>query len=215
MIETLVKKQNRAAKIYTLLDSTYPDGGKCFLNYSAPHELLIASILSKNCSHKHVNVVSKNLFNKYHSAKDFAYCNIDSLKEDIRNINNHNEKADNIKRACLDVVERYNGVLPHSYDDLVLLPGVEDTTGKLLTGEIYNIPTVVIDTHMSRIMRLLGFTRSNDIINIENDIEIFFKENTWLKLTYLVIEHGISVCHNIKPNCEACALNRLCPSSSF
>ena len=162
-----------------------------------------------------MNSISKNLFNKYHSAKDFAYCNIDSLKEDISDINNHNEKADNIKRACLDVVERYNGVLPHSYDDLVLLPGVEDTTGKLLTGEIYNIPTVVIDTHMSRIMRLLGFTRSDDIMNTEKDIVKVFKENIWLKLTYLVIGHGRSVCHKIKPNCEGCILTKLCPSSYY
>jgi len=215
LIETLVKKQQRASKIYTLLVSTYPDGGKCFLKYSASHELLVASILSKNCSYKLVNAISKNLFNKYHSAKDFAYCNIDSLREDIGNINNHNEKADNIKRACLDVVEKHNGVVPDSYDDLVLLPGVEHTTGKLLTSEIYNIPTLVIETHMSRIMRLLGFTRSYNIMNIEKDIVKVFKENIWLKLTYLVIGHGRSVCHKIKPKCEICILNRLCPSSSF
>ena len=215
MIETLDKKQQRASKIYTLLDSTYPSGSKCFLYYRAPHELLVASILSKNCSYKLVNAVSKNLFNKYHSANDFAYCNIESLREDISNINNHNEKADNINRACLDIVQKHNGVLPYSYDDLVLLPGVEHRTGKLLTSEIYNIPTVVIDTHMSRIMRLLGFTRSNDIKNIEKDIVKVFKENIWLKLTYLVIEHGRSVCNKKKPKCELCILNRLCPSSSF
>lgn len=215
MIEPLVKKQQRASKIYTLLDNTYPTGGKCFLYYSTPHELLVASILSKNSSYKLVNAISKNLFNKYHSAKDFAYCNIDSLIEDIRNINNHNEKADNIKRACLDVVEKHNGVVPYSYDDLVVLAGVEHTIGKLLTSEIYNIPAMVIDANMSRIMRLLGFTRSDNIMNIEKDIMRVFKENIWLKLTYLVIGHGRSVCHKIKPKCEVCILNRLCPSSSF
>jgi len=215
LIETLVKKQQRASEIYTLLDIAYPTGGKCFLNYSASHELLVASILSKNCSYKLVNAITKNLFNKYHSAKDFAYCNINSLIEDISNINNYNQKADNIKRACLDVVERYNGVVPHSYDDLVLLPGVDHKTGKLLTSEIYNIPTLVIDTHMSRIMRLLGFTRSDDIMNIEKDIIKVFKENVWLKLSYLVIGHGKSVCHKVKPKCEICILNRLCPSSFF
>ena len=215
MIETIVKKQHRASEIYTLLDSTYPNEGKCFLSYSTPHELLIVCILSKNCSYKLVNAISKNLFNKYHSAKDFAYCNIDSLREDISNINDYNEKADNIKKACLKVVEKHNGVVPHSYDDLVMLPGIEHTTGQLLTSEIYNIPNVIIDTHMSRIMRLLGFTRSDDIMNIEKDIIKVFKENIWLKLTYLVIGHGKSVCHNVKPKCEICILNRLCPSSSF
>ncbi len=215
MIETLVKKQQRASKIYTLLVSAYPDGGKCFLNYSFPHELLVASILLKNCSYKLVNVVSKYLFNKYHSAKDFAYCNNDSLIEDISNINNHNEKAENIKQACLDIVQKHNSVVPHSYDDLVVLPGVDHTTGKLLISEIYNIPTVVIETHMFRIMRLLGFTRSDDIMNIEKDIVKVFNENIWLRLTYLVVDHGKSVCHKIKPKCERCILNRLCPSSTF
>ena len=215
MIETLVKKQQRASEIYTLLESTYPTWGKCFLNYSSSHELLVASILSKNCSYKLVNAISKNLFKKYHSARDFAYCNIDSLRDDIINIDNHDEKSDNIKKACLGIVEKHNGVVPHSYDDLVLLPGVDHTTAKLLTSEIYNIPTVVIDAHMSRIMRLLGFTRSDDIMNIEKDIIKVFKENIWLKLTYLVIGHGKSVCHNVKPKCEICILNRLCPSSSF
>jgi len=215
LIETLVKKQNRAAKIYTLLDSTYPDGGKCFLNYSAPHELLIASILSKNCSHKHVNVISKNLFNKYHSAQDFAYCNIESLIEDISSINSHDEKAKSIKLACLELMEKHNGVVPHSYDDLVVLPGVDYTTGKLLISEIYNIPTVVIETHMLRIMRLLGFTRSDDVLKTEKDIVKIFKESLWLKLTYLIISHGKSICNKIKPKCKKCILNRLCPSSSF
>ena len=215
MIEPLVKKQQRASKIYTLLDNTYPTGGKCFLYYSTPHELLVASILSKNSPYKLVNATSKNLFNKYHSAKDFAYCNIDSLKEDIRNINNHNEKADNIKRACLDVVEKHNGVVPCSYDDLVVLAGVEHRTAKLLTSEIYNIPAMVIDANMSRVMRRLGFTRSDNIMNLEKDIMRVFKENIWLKLTYLVIGHGRSVCHKIKPKCEGCILNKLCPSYSF
>ena len=215
MIETLVKKQQRASKIYTLLDNTYPTGGKCFLYYSTPHELLVASILSKNCSYKLVNAITKSLFNKYHSAKDFAYCNIDSLRDDIINIDNHDEKSDNIKKACLDIVEKHNGVVPHSYDDLVVLPGVDYTTGKLLISEIYNIPTVVIETHMFRIMRLLGFTRSDNVMNAEKDIVKIFKENLWLKLTYLIISHGKSVCYKIKPKCKKCILNRLCPSSSF
>tara|TARA_Y100001970_G_C14184137_1_gene831527 strand:+ start:1166 stop:1813 length:648 start_codon:yes stop_codon:yes gene_type:complete len=215
LIETLAKKKQRASKIYNLLVSTYPAGNKCYLYYSAPHELLVASILSKNCPYELVNTVSKNLFNKYHSAKDFAYCNLESLMEDINSINNNTIKADNIKHACLNVVEKHNSVVPHNYDDLVALPGVDYITGKLLISEIYNIPNVVIDTHMSRIMILLGFTRNDNTINIENDIIKIFNKNIWKKLTYLVIEHGRSVCHSIQPNCKVCILNRLCPSSSF
>ena len=173
------------------------------------HDLDIYTF-DKDINKKNIEHNTQTTNKKYETINNLF--ELDSL---ISNINNYNGKAENIKKACLNVVEKHNGVVPHSYDDLVLLPGVDHTTGKLLTSEIYNIPTVVIDKHMFRIMRLLGFTRSYDIMNIEKDIVKVFKENIWLKLTYLVTGHGRSVCHKIKPKCEICILNRLCPSSSF
>ena len=155
MIETLVRKKQRASKIFSLLKRKYPYS-KYHLYYTSPHELLVANILSYDCTRERVNTVAKKLFNKYHSPIDFAYCNLDSLAEDIRSTGNQNNKAKKIKKACLIIVEKYSGVVPCSIDDLLGLPGVEKETAKCIMGEIYNVPTIVIDSQLARIMKLLG-----------------------------------------------------------
>ncbi len=212
MIETLVRKKQRASKIYSLLKRTYPYS-KHYLYYTSPHELLVANILSDQCTRERVNTVTKKLFNKYHSPIDFAYCNLDSLAEDIHSTGNQNEKANKIKQACLIIVEHYSGVVPSNIDDLLGLSGVGKETAKCIMGEIYNIPTIMIDTHMVRIMKLLGLTRGNNSKIIESEVMDTFEKKVWLKLSHLINDHGSAVCVARKPHCKACVINKLCPSS--
>ena len=212
MIETLVRKKQRASKIFSLLKRKYPYS-KYHLYYTSPHELLVANILSDHCTRERVNTVTKKLFNKYHSSIDFAYCNLDSLAEDIRSTGNQNNKAKKIKKACRIIVEKYSGVVPCSIDDLLDLPGVGKETAKCIMGEIYNIPTIMIDTHMVRIMKLLGLTRGNNPKIIESEVMDTFEKKVWLKLFHLINHHGRVVCTERKPHCKACVINKLCPSS--
>ena len=212
MIETLVRKKQRASKIFSLLKRKYPYS-KYHLYYTSPHELLVANILSDHCTRERVNTVTKKLFNKYHSSIDFAYCNLDSLAEDIRSTGNQNNKAKIIKKACLIIVEKYSGVVPCSIDDLLDLPGVGKETAKCIMGEIYNIPTIVIDSQMVRIMKLLGLTRNNDSKKIELEIMNTFEKKVLLKLSHLINDHGRAICTERIPHCKACVINKLCPSS--
>ena len=212
MIETLVRKKQRASKIFSLLKRKYPYS-KYHLYYTSPHELLVANILSDHCKRERVNAVAKKLFNKYHSSIDFAYCNLDSLAEDIRSTGNQNNKAKKIKKACLIIVEKYSGVVPCSIDDLLDLPGVGKETAKCIMGEIYNIPTIMIDTHMVRIMKLLGLTRGNNPKIIESEVMDIFEKKVWLKLSHLINDHGRAICAERAPDCKACVINKLCPSS--
>ena len=212
MIEALVKKRDRASKIYSLLKEKHPNS-KCSLHYTTPHELLVATILSAQCTDDRVNMVTKHLFKKYHSPKDFAYCNLDSLSEDIHSCGYHNQKAKNIQGASLTIVEEHKCVVPSSLDELVVLPGVGRKTANCVLGEIYNVPSMVIDTHMVRIMNLLGFTRNKDPKKIELEIMKLFEEKIWVKLTHMIIDHGRAICIARRPQCGACILSRLCPSS--
>tara|TARA_B100001013_G_scaffold343314_1_gene270791 strand:- start:582 stop:1226 length:645 start_codon:yes stop_codon:yes gene_type:complete len=212
LIETLVAKRKRALKIYSFLKSAYPNS-KCPLYYIAAHDLLVAIILSEHSTYEQVNIVTKTLFKKYHSLKDFAYCNIGSLAEDIHSTGNQNEKAEKIKQACLIIIDQHNGVVPYSLGDLLGLPGIGRETAKCIMGEIYNIPTIVIDTRMVRIMKLLGLTKSNDPKKIESDIMGAFEKKVWLKLSHLINDHGRAVCVERIPHCKACVINQLCPSS--
>lgn len=213
MIETLTKKKIRASQIYSRLKEGYPNS-KHSLYYTTPHELLVATILSAQCIDGIVNTVTKNLFKKYHSLQDFAHCNLNSLSEDIHPCTDHNQKSKNIKATALIIVEEHRGVVPSNLNDLIALPGVERETANCILGEIYNIPSIAVNTHMVRIMSLLGFTRSKDPRKIEFEIMRIYKEKVWVKLTNIIINHGVSICVEGSPKCEACIISELCPSSN-
>ena len=213
MIETLVAKKRRASNIYALLKSTYPNS-RPPLNYYQPHELLIANILVQHSSYNQVNMVTKDLFKKYQSIIDFAYCNLDSLEDDIDGVDNHKQKAQNIKQACSIIIDDYKSVLPVSHVDLLKLPGIETDSANMILSEIYKIPFVILDNHIIRIIKLLEFSRNDDLVKIRADIAEIFEEKIWAKVTYLILEHGKQTCIEIGPKCEKCILNKLCPSSS-
>ena len=213
MIETLALKKKRASDIYVLLKSTYENASSP-LNYYHSHELLIANILLPQCTYTQVNKVTKKLYKKYQSIIDFAYCNLQSLESDVDRIENYKQKAQYIKQACSIIIDNYKSVLPVSHDDLIRLPGIETDSANMMLSEIYNIPSVILNDHIMRIVKLLKLTRNDDLIKIRADIAEIFEQKIWAKVTYLIAKHGKQICIETGPKCEKCILNKLCPSSS-
>ena len=214
MRESKVKKKKRAEEIVTRLRALYPDS-KCSLSYKSAHELLVATILSAQCTDHRVNIVPKDLFQKYRTPTDFAYCSVMDLAKDIHSCGYHNQKAKNIQGSSLKIVEKHDGIVPGNLNELVALPGVGRKTANCVLGEIYNVPSMVIDTHMIRIMGLFNFTRTKDAKQIELEMMEIFDEKDWVNLTHMVIDHGRAVCIARRPQCSDCVLVDLCPSSSI
>ena len=169
-------------------------------------------MLSAQCTDNRVNKVTELLFKKYKSPNDFAYCNINELSKDIHSCGYHNQKARNIQSASLTIVEEYEGKVPNNIEHLVSLPGVGRKTANCVLGEIYNVPSMVVDTHMIRIMNLLNFTKGKDAKKIEFDLMELFEEKDWVKLTHMMIDHGRAVCIARRPQCNKCIISRFCPS---
>ncbi len=212
MRESKAKKIVRAAEIVSRLFLEYPNS-KCSLNYSSAHELLMATILSAQCTDHRVNMVTKDLFLKYQKPDDFAYCDLGKLAKDIHSCGYHNQKARSLQGASLKLVEEYDGKVPQTLEELVKFPGVGRKTANCVLGEIYNVPSMVIDTHMVRIMGLLGFTKTRDAKKIEFEMIDIFQKEHWVKLTHMIIDHGRAICIARRPKCNECVLGELCPSS--
>ncbi len=214
MRETVSNKRDRAQDIVNILKKNYPDS-KCSLKYSSPHELLVATILSAQCTDHRVNQVTQKLFNKYLSPLDFAYCDVSQLAKDVHSCGYHNQKAQNIQSSSITIVEEYGGEVPDKLEDLVKLPGVGRKTANCVLGEVYDVPSMVIDTHMIRIMNLLKFVSTKDPKKIEFDLMKLFDENVWVKLTHMIINHGREVCIARRPNCNECVIVPYCPSAQI
>ena len=159
-------------------------------------------------------MVTNILYKKYQSIIDFAYCNLKSLEDDINRIEDYKQKAQNIKQACSIIIDDYKSVLPVSHVDLLKLPGIETDSANMILSEIYKIPFVILDNHIIRIIKLLVFSRNDDLAKIRADIAEIFEEKIWAKVTYLISKHGEQICIETGPKCEKCILNKLCPSSS-
>ena len=211
MGESNNEKLKRVKKITELLYQAYPES-KCSLNYKNAHELLVATILSAQCTDHRVNIVTGNLFKKYEDMDDFAYCDITALSMDIHSCGYHNQKAKSIQGSSLMILEEFNRKVPHSMEDLIRLPGVGRKTANCILGEIYGIPSMVIDTHMIRIMNLLELTKGKDAKKIEFNLMLIFNKDDWVKLTHMIIDHGRAVCIARRPKCNDCVLKALCPS---
>jgi len=187
---------------------------KTGLEYRSPHQLLIATILSAQCTDKRVNQVTPGLFKKYQTVEDFAYAQVNELAEEIHSCGYFNQKAKAIKGSSLKIWEEYNGEIPNTLDELIKLPGVGRKTANCLLGSVYDIPAVVVDTHMIRIMGLLGFTESKNPEIIEREIMDIAPREYWIELTHLIIDHGRDVCIARRPRCGVCVFNDICPSST-
>ena len=211
MRESKVKKKKRAEEIVTRLRALYPDS-KCSLNYKSAHELLVATILSAQCTDHRVNIVTKDLFQKYRTPTDFAYCSVMDLAKDIHSCGYHNQKAKSIQGSSLVIMNDHGGNVPQIMEELVKLPGVGRKTANCILGECFKVPSMVIDTHMIRVMNLLEFSTSKDPKKIELELVKVFNKRDWVKLTHMVIDHGRAVCIARRPQCDQCILQDLCPS---
>ncbi|MCS5614776.1 MAG: endonuclease III [Candidatus Marinimicrobia bacterium] len=212
MIENKAVNSARAEEVVCLLKKEYPDS-KCSLNYSTPHELLVATILSAQCTDHRVNQVLPGLFKKYSSIEAFAFANLNELSQDIYSCGYHNQKAKSIQGSSLVIMNNHGGKVPEIMEELVKLPGVGRKTANCILGECFNIPSMVIDTHMIRIMNLLQFTTSKNPKIIELDLMDIFDKRDWVKLTHMIIDHGRVICIARHPKCDQCVLYEQCPSA--
>jgi len=201
----------KTIKIFSRLSAAYP-AAHCALNHINPRELLIATILSAQCTDKRVNMVTPGLFRKYQTAQAFADADIDELKNNIRSTGFFNNKAKAIKSAMQSVVSKFSGEIPGTMEQLLQLEGVGRKTANVVLGDAFGVPGVVVDTHVKRLANLLGLTQNADPEKIEQDLMKQFPKEQWTMLGHLLIEHGRAICIARRPQCGKCVLNDLCPS---
>ena len=194
------------------LKSIYPTI-KCSLEYSQPYELLIAVILSAQCTDARVNIVTQNLFKKYTTLQDFAYCDILELEKDIKPCGFFRNKAKNIKSTANSILNDFNGVLPSNMDDLLTLSGVGRKTANLIMGDVFKKPAIVTDTHCIRISNRIGLTDSKNPVKVEKDLIPLIPPNESSDFCHRLVQFGRDVCKARNPLCEVCPLGSICKSS--
>ena len=210
-------QDDEAARIATIIErlhQAYPDA-TCSLRFSNPLELLVATILSAQCTDERVNEVAARLFKTYRSAEDYANAPPEELEAAIKPTGFYRNKARHIQAACRLIAERYNGEVPRQMEQLTTLPGVARKTANVVLGNAYGVVEgVVVDTHVGRVARRLGLTASDDPVTVEADLMARLPRTQWLILAHQVIIHGRSLCKAQRPLCPTCTLNDLCPSST-
>ena len=205
--------EQRAPEIIRILSETYPDA-KVALRFSNPLEMLVATILSAQCTDEKVNEVTETLFAKYRTCEDYLRVPEDELKLDIKPTGFFNQKATSIREACRRIVEVYDGKVPDTMEDLVTLRGAARKTANIVLGNAYGkVVGIAVDTHVKRVSDRLGFTQQSDPDKIEQDLMQRIPKERWFDFTYVLIDHGRKVCVARRPKCEICPLNNLCPSS--
>jgi endonuclease-3 len=201
-------------EIANRLKKEYPNA-KTALKFSNPFELLVATILSAQCTDKKVNEVTATLFKKYRSPEDFINVMQEELEQDIHSTGFYRNKAKNIKGAAQVLVERFNGVLPRTIKEMIQLPGVARKTANVVLGNAYGVVEgIAVDTHVKRLSNKLGLSSHSDPEKIERDLMELLPQDTWFDFTHLIIDHGRAVCDAKKPKCEVCILNDVCLSTA-
>ena len=203
-------EQERRDKILSLLDERYSTELKCYLNHENAWQLLVATILSAQCTDERVNIVTKELFCKYTSVEDFANAEIKELEKDIHSTGFYKNKAKNIIACCQTLINEYQGEVPSDLDQLTKLAGVGRKTANVIRGNIYHEPSIVVDTHVKRISKKLGFTKMEDPEKIEFDLMEVIPKDHWILYNIQIIAHGRSLCVARSPKCEECFLNEYC-----
>ncbi|MDD3414605.1 MAG: endonuclease III [Lachnospiraceae bacterium] len=203
-------KQTKA--ILDLLDENYGTEWKCYLNHENAWQLLIATILSAQCTDARVNIVTKDLFVKYTSVEDFAKADLKELERDIHSTGFYHNKAKNIIACCKELVEKYNGELSSDIEMLTSLAGVGRKTANVIRGNIFHEPSIVVDTHVKRISNKLGFTTEEDPVKIEYDLMKKLPKDHWILYNIQIIRLGREICIARNPKCEVCFLNQECKS---
>ena len=207
----LKAEKQYAAKVVRVLARLYPDAG-CSLEFSSPLELLVATILSAQCTDQRVNLVTKELFQKYRSAADYAALGQSELEQDIKSTGFFRNKAKNIRACCQMLEEEHHGNVPPDIDLLVTLPGVGRKTANVVLGTAFGIASgVVVDTHVGRISRRLGLTTRKDAVKIERDLIQRIAKPRWIDFSHRMIHHGRRLCTARNPQCEECPMASFCP----
>ena len=202
----------RVARILALLDRHYPAAG-CSLVFSTPLELLVATILSAQCTDERVNKVTPALFSKYGSATAFAAADPAVFEREIRSTGFFRNKAASIVAAAAQIVARHKGEVPRTIEELTALSGVGRKTANVILGNAFGIPGIVVDTHVGRVAARLGLTRSSDPVKIEFELMPLIPRERWVRFSHQLIAHGRALCRAPRPRCEACFLDaRLCPA---
>ena len=211
MRESFADKKKRAQAMYRILSKTYPDV-KCELNFKNPLQLLVATVLSAQCTDKRVNAVTPALFKKYRNAEAFAGADMRELQSLIKSTGFFRAKAKSIKGLATTIVTEHNGKVPDTLEELVKLPGVGRKTANVVLGHAFNTPGLTVDTHFGRLVRRFGWTKETDPVKVEFAVMDLIPRKEWTNLSQRLIWHGRRVCHSRKPACAACALYKLCPS---
>lgn len=203
----------RTAEILKRLDEAYGTEYVCYLNHETPWQLLIAVILSAQCTDARVNIVTKDLFQKYPSLEAFANADLKELEQDIHSTGFYHNKAKNIISCAGTLVEKYDGEVPRELEELTALAGVGRKTANVIRGNIYHEPSVVVDTHVKRISKKLGFTKEDDPVKIEYDLMKVLPKDHWILYNIQIITLGRSICTARNPKCTECFLSDLCKGS--
>ena len=210
-VESLKKKQIRMENIVSKLKQKYPDS-KCSLRYESSFQLLTATILSAQCTDERVNKVTKGMFSKYPTPVDFANLPLETIKKEIYSTGFYNNKAKSIKAMAEMIVSSLSGNVPNTLDEMVKLPGVGRKTANVVLGNIQGIPSIVVDTHVTRITNLLKFVKTKNAVKIEYELSKLINKNEWTLFAHLLIDHGRAVCIANRPKCNSCVISNLCPS---
>jgi len=200
-------------RIWPILKKTYPQA-KTALNFTNPLELLIATILSAQCTDARVNMVTEEVFKKYKTAEDWAKADVNQIEADIKSTGFYRNKAVSIQRACSRIIERFGGDVPDTMDGLLELPGVGRKTANVVLGNAFGRPAIACDTHVIRLSGRLGLSGNSDAVKLEFDLAEIVPEKDWTMFSHVLILHGRNCCRARKPDCENCPISKYCPAAN-
>jgi len=205
-----MKLTERAVKVLDLLEKEYPDA-RVTLDFKDPLQLLIATILAAQCTDERVNIVTKDLFQKYRRAADFARADLRTLEEEIRPTGFYHNKAKSILACCQKIVDKFNGQVPQTLEELTALSGVGRKTANIILGNAYGQQAIAVDTHVKRVTYRLGWAKSDDPNKIEFELMEVMPRGRWTMACHQLVFHGRRVCTAKNPQCPTCPVNKLCP----
>lgn len=203
--------KEKACEIYRILNETYPDA-VCSLDFNTVFELLAATILAAQCTDERVNKVTKDLFAKYKTTEDYAAASLEEMENDVKSTGFYRNKAKNIILSAQKIIADFNGEVPKTMEELLTLPGVGRKTANLILGDVYGVPSVVVDTHVKRIANKLGLTKNREPEKIEQDLREILPEEYYTHFNHITVYHGRAVCKAKGPMCHICPVSHLCDS---
>jgi len=209
--EDFAAKKKRAKAIYRVLSRRYPNV-RCELDFNTPYQLLVATVLSAQCTDKRVNSVTPALFERFPNPKMMVAANLRTIESIIKSTGFFRAKARNIKDLSLKILKDFGGKVPSNLDDLVTLPGVGRKTANVVLGHAFDVPGITVDTHFGRLSRRFGWTDERDPVKVEFEVAELIPQVEWTNLSQRMIRHGRRICHSRRPACGACPLAKLCPS---